>query len=129
MNPVGELLGRDDIQLDVDVPDKARLLQRIAALLARRLGLTDTDVLESLTVREQMGSTGLGQRCDSARADASVRRSSRGIRANEVSHSLRCARSQTRFALSGADRSEAGHRTPLCKQGVLPAAQVHCKEQ
>jgi nitrogen PTS system EIIA component len=60
MNPVGELLGRDDIQLDVDVPDKARLLQRIAALLARRLGLTDTDVLESLTVREQMGSTGLG---------------------------------------------------------------------
>jgi nitrogen PTS system EIIA component len=60
MNPVGELLGLDDIQLDVDVPDKARLLQRIAALLARRLGLTDTDVLESLTVREQMGSTGLG---------------------------------------------------------------------
>ena len=61
MNPVGELLGRDDIQLDVDVPDKARLLEWIAALLARRLGLTDTDVLESLTIREQMGSTGLGQ--------------------------------------------------------------------
>ena len=60
MNPVGELLGRDDIQLDVDVPDKARLLQWIAALLARRLGLADADVLESLTVREQMGSTGLG---------------------------------------------------------------------
>lgn len=60
MNPVGELLGIDDIQLDVDVPDKARLLQRIASLLARRLRLSDAEVLESLTAREQLGSTGLG---------------------------------------------------------------------
>jgi PTS system nitrogen regulatory IIA component len=60
MNPVGELLRIDDIQLDVDVPDKARLLQRIASLLARRLHLSDAEVLESLTAREQLGSTGLG---------------------------------------------------------------------
>ena len=60
MNPIGELLGIDDIQLDVDVPDKARLLQRLASLLARRLHLSDTEVLESLMAREQLGSTGLG---------------------------------------------------------------------
>jgi nitrogen PTS system EIIA component len=60
MNPVGELLEIDDIQLDIDVPDKARLLQRIASLLARRLHLSDAEVLESLMAREQLGSTGLG---------------------------------------------------------------------
>ena len=60
MNPVGDLLGIDDIQLDVDVPDKSRLLQRLASLLARRLHLSDAEVLDSLTAREQLGSTGLG---------------------------------------------------------------------
>lgn len=60
MNPVGELLGLGDIHLDVDVSDKARLLQRIASLLAQRLGLSDAEVLESLAAREQLGSTGLG---------------------------------------------------------------------
>jgi PTS system nitrogen regulatory IIA component len=60
LNPVGELLRIDDIQLDIDVPDKARLLKRIASLLARRLHLSDTEVLESLMARDQLGSTGLG---------------------------------------------------------------------
>ncbi len=60
MNPVSELLTVDDIQLDVDVPDKARLLQRMAALLSRRQGLSQAQVLEGLTAREQLGSTGLG---------------------------------------------------------------------
>ena len=60
MNPVGELLRVEDIYLDLDVPDKARLLERLAALLARRHGLSNTQVLESLTAREQLGSTGLG---------------------------------------------------------------------
>ncbi len=60
MNPVGELLGIDDVELDLDVPDKARLLQRIASLLAQRLHLSDAEVLESLVAREQLGSTGLG---------------------------------------------------------------------
>jgi PTS system nitrogen regulatory IIA component len=60
MNPVGELLGLDEIHLDVDVPDKARLLQRIASFLAGRLGLSDAEVLESLIAREELGSTGLG---------------------------------------------------------------------
>ena len=60
MNPVGELLRLGDINLDVDVPDKAGLLQLIASLLARRLGLSYADVLESLTAREDLGSTALG---------------------------------------------------------------------
>ncbi len=60
MNPVGELLGLGDIHLDVDVSDKARVLRRIASLLAQRLGLSDAEVLESLAAREQLGSTGLG---------------------------------------------------------------------
>src|ERR1700674_4087154 len=60
MNPVGELLGVEDIRLDVDVPDKDRLLERIAALLSRRLGLAQAQVLDSLIAREQLGSTGLG---------------------------------------------------------------------
>jgi PTS system nitrogen regulatory IIA component len=60
VNPIGELLGPGDIHLDVDVPDKARLLQRIASLLAQRLGLSADEVLASLTARENLGSTGLG---------------------------------------------------------------------
>lgn len=60
MNAVGELLRSEDIHLDLDVPDKARLLERIAALLSARHGLSDAQVLESLIAREQLGSTGLG---------------------------------------------------------------------
>jgi PTS system nitrogen regulatory IIA component len=60
MNPVGELLHVEDIHLDLDVPDKGRLLERIATLLSRRQGLSDAEVLESLKAREQLGSTGLG---------------------------------------------------------------------
>jgi PTS system nitrogen regulatory IIA component len=60
MNPVGELLRVEDIHLDLDVSDKGRLLERIAALLSRRHGLSDAQALEGLTAREQLGSTALG---------------------------------------------------------------------
>jgi PTS system nitrogen regulatory IIA component len=60
MNPVGELLTPDDIRLDVDLSNKAQLLEQVAALLATRNGLSETFILESLTAREQLGSTGLG---------------------------------------------------------------------
>ncbi len=36
MNPVGELLEAEDIELDLDVSGKDALLQRIAGMLARR---------------------------------------------------------------------------------------------
>jgi len=60
MNAVGELLDYEDIHLDLDAADKRQLLERIAALLSRRHGLSQAKVLESLTAREQLGSTGLG---------------------------------------------------------------------
>jgi len=60
MNPVGDLLRSDDIRLDRDITSKSQLLEELAALLAARHGLSKPSVLESLTVREQMGSTGVG---------------------------------------------------------------------
>jgi PTS system nitrogen regulatory IIA component len=60
MNPVGELLTIDDIRLDLDVSSKAQVLAEIAALLAARNGLSNEKILEGLTAREQLGSTGMG---------------------------------------------------------------------
>ena len=60
MNPVGELLALDDVRLDLDVSNKTQLLEQVAALLATRHGLSKTLILDSLTVREQLGSTGVG---------------------------------------------------------------------
>jgi PTS system nitrogen regulatory IIA component len=60
MNAVGELLKLEDIALDVDASNGTALLQRIAAMLARRSLLIEAEVLESLKAREALGSTGLG---------------------------------------------------------------------
>jgi nitrogen PTS system EIIA component len=60
VNAVGELLALDDVRLDLEVSTKAQLLEQVAALLATRHGLSKTLILESLTVREQLGSTGVG---------------------------------------------------------------------
>ena len=60
MNPVGEVLGVGDVHLDLAASTKADLLEQIAGLLAGRHGLSKAEVLESLTAREQLGSTGLG---------------------------------------------------------------------
>jgi PTS system nitrogen regulatory IIA component len=60
MNPVGELLQLDDIALDLEVANAGALLQRVAAMLARRSRLAEAEVLRSLTSREELGSTALG---------------------------------------------------------------------
>jgi PTS system nitrogen regulatory IIA component len=60
VNPVGEVLGVDDVHLDLDASTKAELLEQLAGLLAGRHGLSKAQVLESLTARERLGSTGLG---------------------------------------------------------------------
>jgi nitrogen PTS system EIIA component len=60
VNAVGELLSLDDVRLDLDVANKTQLLEQVAALLATRHGLSKTLILESLTAREQLGSTGVG---------------------------------------------------------------------
>ena len=60
MNPVGELLTVENVVLDLDVPDKETLLRRVAAMLARQGRLVEAEVLESLSAREELGSTALG---------------------------------------------------------------------
>lgn len=60
MNPIAELLRVEDVYLDVDAADKAELLARVANLLAQRSAAPTGDVLQSLLLREQLGSTGLG---------------------------------------------------------------------
>jgi len=60
MNPVGELLGAEDVDVDLDVPGKDALLQRIAAMLAQRRHLVPSEVQASLIARERLGSTAVG---------------------------------------------------------------------
>jgi nitrogen PTS system EIIA component len=60
MNAVGELLRVEDIRLDRDITSKSQLLEELAALLAARHGLSKQVILESLTIREQLGSTAVG---------------------------------------------------------------------
>ncbi len=60
MNPIGQLLGIEDVRLDLDIANKARLLEETATLLAARRGLSPALILESLKLREQLGSTGVG---------------------------------------------------------------------
>jgi len=60
VNPLGEVLGVDDVHLDLDASTKAELLEQLAGLLAGRRGLSRAQVLQSLTAREQLGSTGMG---------------------------------------------------------------------
>jgi PTS system nitrogen regulatory IIA component len=60
MNPVGELLGVEDVEVNLDVSGKDALLQRIAAMLAQRRHLVPSEVLDSLIAREQLGSTAVG---------------------------------------------------------------------
>src|SRR5690348_5562207 len=60
MNPLGDLLTLGDVCLDLDAANKPQLLDQVAAVLAARHGLSRTLVLEGLTVREQLGSTGVG---------------------------------------------------------------------
>jgi nitrogen PTS system EIIA component len=60
MNPLGELLTVDDVLLDIEASDRTQVLEQVAALLASKHGLSRTAVLDSLTAREQLGSTGVG---------------------------------------------------------------------
>jgi PTS system nitrogen regulatory IIA component len=60
MNAVAELLSPDDILLDLDVASKRRIFEEVGRLLEQRHGLAQTKVVESLSAREKLGSTGLG---------------------------------------------------------------------
>jgi PTS system nitrogen regulatory IIA component len=61
MNAIAELLGAEDIVLDADAISREQILHQVAALLAARHGLSELHVFDSLSLREELGSTGLGQ--------------------------------------------------------------------
>jgi PTS system nitrogen regulatory IIA component len=58
---IGELIGPDQVIVGLRVPDKAQLLQDLAARAAMALGLERRAVFEALQARENLGSTGLGK--------------------------------------------------------------------
>jgi len=61
MNQIAELLPVGNVVLDVDVPTKARLFERVAEVFEHDTGLPRATVVASLAAREKLGSTGLGQ--------------------------------------------------------------------
>ena len=60
MNALGEILTAADVALDVDVASRDRLFEFVAALIARRHGISATDVASALATRESLGCTALG---------------------------------------------------------------------
>ncbi|MCC6868361.1 MAG: PTS sugar transporter subunit IIA [Burkholderiales bacterium] len=60
MNQIAHLLDPSNIALDLDVASKAALFDAVGALFAAD-GLDARSIAASLTAREKLGSTGLGQ--------------------------------------------------------------------
>lgn len=60
MNPLSEVLAADNIELDADVGSADAVLGRLAAMLARRVGIPEDELARGLAARERLGSTGLG---------------------------------------------------------------------
>ena len=61
MNRIGPLLPESNILLDAGAATKKRLFEQIAELFAQHAQLSPSVVVDSLTARERLGSTGLGQ--------------------------------------------------------------------
>jgi PTS system nitrogen regulatory IIA component len=61
MNTIAPLLSPENILLDLDAPSKDRVFEAVGRLFHGRHGLTQTQVFDSLSTREKLGSTGLGQ--------------------------------------------------------------------
>src|SRR6266478_5462762 len=61
MNRIGPLLLESNILLDAGAATKKRLFEQIAELFAQHAQLPRSVVVDSLTARERLGSTGLGQ--------------------------------------------------------------------
>ena len=61
MNLISPLLSPERILIDVDANTRSRVFEQVGQLFAAHTGLDATSVVESLTVREALGSTGLGQ--------------------------------------------------------------------
>jgi PTS system nitrogen regulatory IIA component len=61
MNLLSKLLPLSNVELDVAAHDKQEALECAARLFEQTHGLDARRILESLTAREQLGSTGLGK--------------------------------------------------------------------
>lgn len=61
MNQIAELLPVANVALDVDVATKSRLFEAAGGLFSASAGLDGGAIANSLTAREKLGSTGLGQ--------------------------------------------------------------------
>jgi PTS system nitrogen regulatory IIA component len=60
MKSIGQLLSPADILLDLDVSTKTRVFEEVGRLFEQRHGLPQAQVVEGLSAREALGSTGLG---------------------------------------------------------------------
>lgn len=61
MNQITELLPVENIALDVDAATKTRLFEAAAAMFENDTKLARATIVASLSAREKLGSTGLGQ--------------------------------------------------------------------
>jgi len=61
MNLISPLLIASHVALEVPARDKKALFEHAGMLLEKESGLTRQQVIDSLMMRERMGSTGLGQ--------------------------------------------------------------------
>ena len=61
MNRIAPLLSESTIVLDADASTKKRLFEQVSQLFEARTGIAQATVFESLSARERLGSTGLGQ--------------------------------------------------------------------
>lgn len=61
MNQIAELLPVGNVVLDLDADSKARLFDAVGGLFESDAALPRATVVASLTAREKLGSTGLGQ--------------------------------------------------------------------
>jgi len=61
MNSFAPLFSPNEVLLDLDVKDKQALFVAVGRLWEEHRGLAATEVVDSLTAREKLGSTGLGQ--------------------------------------------------------------------
>lgn len=61
MTRIADLLPAANVMLGLDAPTKSRLFEALGVLFDTQCGLPRSTVVDSLSAREKLGSTGLGQ--------------------------------------------------------------------
>jgi len=57
---IGALISQDAVYIDVDVHSKKHAIQEVSAALAKRTGMPERAIFDTLLERERLGSTGVG---------------------------------------------------------------------